>query len=192
MRILAAAALAALPGGAFAAPVFLPTRDVAVTYELNVPNRTPENYQLRYSAAEQLVRVDPEAGGYFVLGNLPAGQAELVIPGLHAVVQAPDFSALTAQIYNADGAQFTPLGPGHYAGLDCEKYLVLDKNGTGTACLTRSGVVLHFAGHDAHGSAEVTALSVTYTPQPADMFAPPPGLTPLNLPPGAVQAILNQ
>jgi hypothetical protein len=192
MRILAAAALAALPGGAFAAPVFLPTQDVAVTYELNVPNRTPANYQLRYSAAGQLVRVDPEAGGYFVLGNLPAGQAELVIPGLHAVVQAPDFSALTAQIYNADGAKFTPLGPGHYAGLDCEKYLVLDKNGTGTACLTQSGVVLHFSGHDARGAAEVTALSVTYAPQPPDVFATPPGLTPLNLPPGAVQAILNQ
>ncbi|HYP63994.1 MAG TPA: hypothetical protein VEQ16_08905 [Acidocella sp.] len=192
MRILAAFAFAALPGGAFAAPAFLPTQDVAVTYELNVPNRTPENYLLRYSAAGQMARVDPQAGGYFLLGNLPAGQAELIIPGMHAVVQAPDFSALTAQIYNADGAQFTPLGPGHYAGLDCEKYLVLDKNGTGTACLTPSGVVLHFAGHDARGSAEVTALSVTYAPQPADVFATPPGLTPLDLPPEAVQALLNQ
>lgn len=192
MKLLYAAAFAALPGWALAAPVFLPTRDVAVTYELNAPNRQPADYQLRYSAGAQLVRVDAANGGYFVLGNLPAGQAELIIPGLHAVVQAPDFSALTSQIYNADGAKFTPLGHGHYAGLDCENYLVLDKNGTGTACLTQEGVVLHFAGHNDRGKAEITALSVNYAPQPADLFATPEGLTPLNLPPGAVAALLNQ
>ncbi len=152
MRFLLLTALAALPGVASATPVFLPTRDVAVTYALTATSRSPANYQLRYDAADQLARVDA-AAGYYVLGNLPAGQAELIIPAMHALVQAPDFSALTAQIYNADGAQFTPLGPGHYAGLDCEKYLVLDKNGTGTVCLTPSGVVLHFAGHNAQGAA---------------------------------------
>jgi hypothetical protein len=191
MRILLAAVMAALPGAALAAPVFLPTQDVEVTYTLTVTNRAPANYQVRYNAAGQMVRVDSDAG-YYVLGNLPAGQAQLVLPAMHALVQAPDFSALTSEIYNADGAKFTPLGPGHYAGLDCEKYLVLDKNGTGTACLTPTGVVLHFSGHDAQGAAEATALSVTYAPQPAELFTPPPGLTPLNLPPGAVAALLNQ
>ncbi len=190
MKILLGLALAGLPVAAMATPVFLPTRDVAVTYALTAPNRAPANYQLRYDAADQTARID--APGYYVLGNLPSGHAELILPGMNALVQAPDFSALTSQIYNADGASFTPLGPGHYAGLDCEKYLVLDKNGTGTVCLTPSGVVLHFAGHNKQGAAEVTALSVTYAPQPAELFTPPPGLTPLNLPPGAVQALLNQ
>lgn len=191
MKTLLSVVLTALPIAGFAAPVFLPTRDVAVTYAFNAPGRTPGNYQLSYNAAGKLARIDAPTG-YYVLGNLPAGQAELILPALHAVVQAPDFSNLTAQIYNADGATFTPLGAGHYAGLDCTKYLVLDKNGTGTACLTPSGVVLHFSGHNARGAAEITALSVTYAPQPADMFTPPAGLTPLNLPPGALAALLNQ
>jgi len=192
MRFLLTLFVASLPGAAFATPVFLPTRDVDVTYALSASGRQPENYELRYNANDQLARVDSQAG-YYVLGNLPAGQAELILPALHAQVQAPDFSALTAQIYNADGAQFTPQGPGHYAGLDCEKYLVQDKkNGTGAVCLTPSGVVLHFAGHNSQGSAEVTALSVTFAPQPRDLFTPPQGLTPLNLPPGALQALLNQ
>ncbi len=191
MKILLAAAFAVLPASALATPVFLPTRDVAVTYQLDVPGRTPAQYELHYSAADQMVRVD-SAAGYYVLGNLPAGQAELIIPNLHALVQAPDFSAYTAQIYHADGASFTPLGQGHYAGLDCENYLVLDKHATGTACLTKSGVVLHFSGHNDRGSAEVTALAVNYAPQPADLFSPPAGLTPLNLPPGALAALLNQ
>lgn len=190
MKFLLGLAFAALPVAARAAPVFLPTRDVAVTYSLTVPNRAPANYQLRYDAADQTARID--APGYYVLGNLPSGHAVLILPAMNALVEAPDFSALTSQIYNADGAQFTPLGPGHYAGLDCEKYLVLDKNGTGTVCLTPSGVVLHFAGHNPQGAAEATALSVSYAPQPAELFTPPPGLTPLNLPPGAVQALLNQ
>lgn len=191
MKILLSLVLTALPVAGFAAPVFLPTRDVAVTYELTAPGRAPANYQLSYNAAGKLARVDAPAG-YYVLGNLPAGQAELILPALNAVVQAPDFSNLTAQIYNADGAKFTPLGPGHYAGLDCTKYLVLDKNGTGTVCLTPSGVVLHFAGHNARGAAEATALSVTYAPQPVGLFTAPAGLTPLNLPPGALAALLNQ
>lgn len=191
MRILLAALLAAVPVAALAKPVFLPTRDVAVTYELNAPGRAPEDYRLFYNAAGQKARVDAPAG-YYLLGDLPAGRAELVLPGLHALVQAPDFSAITAQIYNAGGAHFTALGPGHYAGLACTRYLVRDKNGSATACLTPNGVILHFAGHDARGSAEVTALSVSYAPQPAALFVPPPGLTPLNLPPGALAALLKQ
>jgi hypothetical protein len=186
------AALAALlPASAIAAPVFLPSRDVAVTYTLTASGRAPATYQLAYDATDQLARVESQSG-YYVLANLPAGQAQVVVPALHAVVQAPDFSALTAEIYNADGAQFTPLGTGHYAGLDCEKYLVLDKNATGTACITPSGVILHFSGHDAHGSAELTALSVSYAPQPAGNFAPPAGFAQVNLPPGALLSLLNQ
>jgi hypothetical protein len=185
------ALLTALPMALHATPVFLPARDVAVTYTVSETNRAPANYQLYYDAANQIARIDGPAG-YYGLGNLPAGQAELVVPALHAVVQAPDFSALPAEIYNADGASFTPLGAGHFAGLDCEKYLLLDKNGTGTVCLTTNGVVLHFTGHDAHGAAEATALTVTYAPQSPDLFAVPQGFTPLNLPPGALAALLSQ
>ncbi len=191
MRLLFLAILVALPMASRAVPVFLPTRDVAVTYRLIAPGHAPQDVQLSYNAAGELARIDAP-GGYYVLGDLPAGQAELVIPGMHAVVQAPDFSAMTGEIRNADGASFTLLGPGHYAGLGCENYLVLDRNVTGTACLTATGVVLHFSGHDAHGKAEGTALSVTYAPQPPDLFAAPQGFTPLNLPPGAVAALLNQ
>ncbi|MBB5373605.1 hypothetical protein [Acidocella aromatica] len=190
-RFIPLAALAALlPAAAAANPVFLPARDVAVTYSLTAPGRAPSTYQLAYDAADQLARVESQ-NGYYVLANLPQGQAQVVVPALRAVVQAPDFSALTGEIYNADGAQFTPVGKGHYAGLDCEKYLVLDKNATGTACITPSGVILHFSGHDANGSADVTALSVSYAPQPAENFVPPAGFSPVDLPPGALLALLK-
>jgi hypothetical protein len=177
---------------ALAAPAFLPVRDVSVTYELDAPGRAAENYQLNFDAANRLARVETAAQGIYVLADLAQGRAQVVIPALHAIVEAPDFSDLTQLIANADNAQFTPLGHGHYAGMGCEKYLVLNAEGSGTACITRDGVVLHFAGRDAHGSAEVTALSVDFGPLPAGEFMPPDGFAAIDLPPGALAALLQQ
>jgi hypothetical protein len=182
--------LALLPAAALATPVFLPEQDVAVSYELTAPGRAPADYQLSYDAEDELARIDTQAG-YYVLANLPAGSAELVVPSLRAVAAAPDFSGLTRMLTSADGAQFTPLGQGSYAGLACRKYLVLSHQGTASVCLTTDGVILHFAGHDAQGSAEVTALSVAHTPQPAGNFAQPQGYNQLNLPPQALAALLG-
>jgi hypothetical protein len=173
-------------------PLYLPNRDVVVGYDVSAPGRPVAVYQLRYRAAAQQARIDDPAHGTYFLVNLPAGTAQLVVPGLHSVVDAPDLSTLTAQINNAGHARFTPLGPGHYAGLDCEKYLVLSQQGTGTACLTPDGVILHFAGHDAHGGADVTANSVSYqTVSPADV-APPEGFSAITLPPGALGQLLGR
>ncbi|MGE4482106.1 hypothetical protein [Acidocella sp.] len=189
-RFLLTALTVLTPALAQAAPAFLPTRDVAVQYTLSSPGQTAQNFQLSYDAASQLARVD-SPNGYYVLANLPAGQAQMVVPALHAIIQAPDFSNLTTEIYQAENANFTPLGTGHYAGLDCRKYRVTDKNGSAIACLTPDGVILHFTGQDAKGTAELTATSVSYTPQPQERFTAPAGFAPLNLPPGALKALLQ-
>jgi len=186
------AMLGALPAFADDHPAFLPDRDVAVSYEVSAPGRPVMQYQLQYSAADQRARIDDPARGLFFLADLQAGRAELVVPALNSVVDAPDLSGLTAQLANAGNARFTPLGPGHYAGLGCEKYLVLGEQGSGTACLTPDGVILHFAGHDAHGSAEVTADSVSYQTVPPEALAPPEGFSRITLPPGALAQLLGQ
>ncbi len=173
-------------------PVFLPTQDVAVTYTLNAPGRAPASYQLEYDAADQRARVDDPAHGSFFLIDLPAGAAQLIVPAMHSAIAAPDFSNLTRQIADADGARFTPLGQGVYAGLRCAKYLVLNSQGSGTACITPEGVILHFAGHDAHGAAEVTATAVAFGPQPPQDFSAPPGFINVTLPPGALAQLLRQ
>lgn len=179
------------PSIAAAAPALLPTTDVLVSYTLATPGQPSQTLQLSYNAAQELARIS-SIYGYYVLANLPAGQAQLVIPALHAVVQAPDFSALTTELFRAgDDAHFTAIGPGHYAGLSCETYLITDKNGTARACLTKHGVILHFSGRDTHGGAEVTATSVSFAPQPASKFTLPSGLTSLDLPPGALKALLE-
>jgi hypothetical protein len=189
--LIVAAAMLGFSGPAFAAPAFLPQQDVAVTYRLDVPNQAPSEFRFLYDAADQRARVENLAMGYAVLADLPAGRALVVLPSLHALVKAPDFSSLTQTILHADGARFTPEGPGSYAGLPCERYRVENEEGDAHACLTRDGVVLHFKGHDRHGGAEVTAEAVDYRPVGRDAVAPPRGYSEISLPPGMLASLLN-
>jgi hypothetical protein len=180
------------PAQAASHPEFLPAHDLAATYVLTAPGRPNAIYQLQYDAADQRARITDPTSGLAFLVDLPTGRAELIVTALHAIVEAPDLSGLAAQVENAGGARFLPLGPGHYAGLDCDKYEILATQGSGTACLTPDGVILHFAGRDAHGSASVTALSVQYQHQPGFLFKVPDGYSQMTLPPGALTQLLAQ
>jgi hypothetical protein len=192
-KILVLLAFCAAGSSAVAAsvPRFLPNRDVAVTYQLNLPGRDPQTYLLRYDAADELARIDSPAQHIFVLANLPSGQAQVVVPALHAVVDTPDFSGITRQIEGAGGAHFTRLGDGHYAGLRCERYHITSRDGAAEACITPSGVVLQFDGHNHNGGAEVTAVSVTFGRQPAKEFSPPANFANIHLSPGLLAGLLQ-
>lgn len=179
-------------GLAHAAPPFLPTRDVTVDYAVDISGQTPQSVNVAFEAADQRARIDLISSGVFILADLPAGRAQMVVPALHALVKAPDISALTLVLAQAGEARFTPLRAGRYAGRDCETYLVLDPhNGTGTACLTPDGVILHFSGHNERGAIEATAQSVDFADAQSALFLPPDGFARLDLPPGAVAALLR-
>ena len=77
---------------------------MAITYQLTTPGHAPQEYRLHYNAAGGLARVETPAQGIFVLADLSAGQAQIVVPFLHAFVEAPDFSDLTRMIAHAGGA----------------------------------------------------------------------------------------
>jgi hypothetical protein len=174
------------------APLFLPAHDVAADYVLAVPGRPDADYRLQYDAADERARIVDPLRGLALVVDLPAGRAALVVPALRAVVDAPDISDLARQVEHADGARFLPLGPGHYAGLACDNYEVITAQGSGKACITRDGVILHFAGRDARGAASVTAVSVAYGPQRPGDFVVPDGYSRIHLPPGALAQLLRQ
>jgi hypothetical protein len=174
------------------APLILPDRDVAVAYQLAAPGRPSQSYQMEYDAAAQRARINNPAQGTYFLIDLPAGTAQMVVPQLNSVVNAPDISGLTQQITDAGhNARFTLLGGGQYAGLSCRNWLIISAQGTATACLTPDGVTLHFKGKDAHGSGSVTATAVSFGPQPPGDFATPHGLNAITLPPGVLQQLMN-
>ncbi len=173
-------------------PLILPSRDVAVIYQLAAPGRPSQSYQFEYDARDQRARINNPAQGTYFLIDLPAGTAQMVVPQLNSVVNAPDLSGLTRQLTDAGHqARFTALGEKQYAGLSCRNWLVVSPQGTATACLTPDGVALHFDGHNAHGSGSVTATAVNFRPQPPGDFAAPHGLNAITLPPGVLQQLMN-
>lgn len=170
----------------------LPSRDVMVTYQLVAPDRPVADYQLQYDAAGERARVNDTTRGTYFLVNLAGGSAQMVIPMLHTVVDAPRLASLSQEITQLHDARFTSLGTGRYAGLACDKYLVVNAQGSADVCLTADGVALSFHGQDAHGDATVTATAVAYGPQPAGDFTAPPGFGSVTLPPGALEQLLRQ
>jgi hypothetical protein len=186
-----AASLVILPAQAGAIPVFLPQQDVTIHYELTAPNRPAQDFQVSYQAAQHVARVDDAAHGVSYLADLNSGQVQILVPMLRAVVAEPQFSRFAGLLETAGGAQFTPLGHSHYAGIGCDTYSVTNQDGTGTACLTPDGEILHFHGHDSHGSATITAVSVHFGTVPADDFAVPAGYNEMQLPPGMLEQLLG-
>jgi hypothetical protein len=173
-------------------PLILPSRDVAVSYQLSAPGRPDQAYQLEYDSNAQRARITNPAQGTYFLVDLPAGTAQMVVPQLNSVVNAPDLSGLTRQITDAGHhARFTMLQEKAYAGLACRNWLVTSPQGSATACLTPDGVTLHFNGRNAHGSGSVTATAVQFGPQPARDFDPPVGFNAITLPPGVLQQLMN-
>lgn len=117
-------------------PLILPNRDVAVAYNVTAPGHPDQSYQVEYDAADQRARINNPAQGTYFLIDLQSGAAEMVVPQLNSVVNAPDLAGLTKQITNAgQNAKFTPLGEKQYAGLTCQNWLVVSTQGTATACL---------------------------------------------------------
>ncbi len=181
------------PHGADAAmaPQFLPDRDVEIQYTVSVPGRPPHDYDLSFSAESERLRIDDPARGLWFLVDLRDASATLVVPQMHVVVTEPDLASLAAILQSARGAQFTPSGEMTIAGLRCTRYLVLDKQTTGTACLTRNGLALAVSGEDARGSAQVVADSVSEATVPPDRLMPPSDFPSIVLPRGTIEALLG-
>ena len=192
MKLFWLALFGLAPCLAAAAPLVLPTQDVAVTYNLVVPNHADATYLMQYNAASRLARLNNTVENNYDLLNLNTGSAELVVPQMNSVVAIPDLSNLTKYLTNTATTRFTPLGRANYAGLACQTYLVHANQGSGTACLTNDGVILYFSGSDPHGAATITATSVTYSPQPAAEFAVPQGMTTINVPQNVLNQLLGQ
>ncbi len=180
------------PAYADTTPMILPDRDVEVNYLLAAPGRPDAAYQFEYDAQGQRARINNPAQGTYFLVNLPAGTAQMVVPQLNSIVNAPDIAGLTQQVTDAGhNARFTPLGHAEYAGVPCQNWLILSTQGTATACLTPDGVTLHFDGKDPHGSATVTATAVNFGPQPTTDFSPPAGYGAITLPPGMLLQLMG-
>lgn len=171
-----ALAIAALPALAQSRPLFLPTRDVAVTYQLSGgQGQGPQVTHLYFSASLNKLRIDtPGNAGYTVLDK-GAGKRLMVMNQERSYVALPiDPSQADGFVLN-NGMNFVPDGQSNIAGVACEKWRVSSAQTSGSACVAADGVLLSGEGRSSAGETRLVATDVQYGPQPAYLFEPPQG-----------------
>lgn len=183
---LAATLLLALPAAAQDRPRTLPSRDVTAAYRVSgaaadaIPGGVPGALRLSWSAGAQALRVEAEGRPQSMLVDLRARTAIVLDGGVRTALVLParerDMQALTL-----DGARMTRRGKDTVAGHACTVYDVQAGRGRGTLCVTDDGVPLRGDGTVNGKPGSFTATSVTYAPQPGELFQVPPGYARLDI-----------
>ena len=178
--LIGLAAVMATPAAAQPRVATLPLHDVVISYHLEgdlraaVPGGLPDTVRLLWDAARQRLRVEAPGRSQVLLVDLPASQAQLLDTGLHGALTLPMRPKDVEPITLAD-AHLTRRGQAVVAGLPCTEYVVTEKRGTGTVCLTTDGVALRGAGTVDGRQGSFVALSVTAGPVPESAFSVPNG-----------------
>ena len=173
-------------------PMFLPDRDVAVTYQLSSGSAGGQTTHLYFSSSANALRIDtPNNAGFTVLDRT-AGRRVMVMNDQSAYAAVPlDPGTDTGFVLNSS-MTYRRQGPGSVADIACTRWSVTSPQVTGEACVTEDGVLLSGSGRQLGGGADtsLTATSVDYAPQPASLFQPPAGFRKLDpsqipMPPGS-------
>jgi hypothetical protein len=186
MKILRALPLVALSVMAFASlaqceqqqPETAPTRDVDITYQITRRGQPAVVERRRWSASQQLRRVDgpdksatifDQRRGELTLLNA-ANHTYLTLVGPAAKRMSPE-----------KGTVLKRGSESQIAGLTCIDWSWMVDTEMHTACLTEDGVLLRLVIDDL---IVASALTVLYAPQSPDLFEVPPGYEPALAPQG--------
>ncbi len=168
-------------------PPTLPSRDVAVTYQVSgvaadaLPGGAPGTLELAWDAAGRRLHVGANGQPQAAIVDLTADKAVILDEGSHTALILPLGKRVTGSI-GLSGARFQRGGTERVAGHDCTDYAVQDPHGSGTVCLTADGVPLRGDGTWSGQAGRFTAMRVEYGAQPDSLFHPPPGFMQLSLP----------
>ncbi|WP_305123546.1 hypothetical protein [Roseomonas sp. GC11] len=170
-----------------------PSRDVAVVYRVQSGRQPPQTVPAAWLAAAQRVRLEPPGLPGWVLADLGAGQAQMVVDATRMVVPLPGKGPLPLSDELPPGTRMIRAGSDSVAGLRCEVWTVTQRQGEGSLCVTPDGLVLRASGRHPGGEGSLEALQVTYGPQDPARFQVPPGYQavalPQGLPPGLIPGL---
>jgi hypothetical protein len=187
------AAFTCLPGtAAFAAdhPPYVPTRDVAVAYRLQLSTgpKGEQSVRMAYTAASGRVRIEASADadsmlpGYMLI-DLAEGRLIMVVDQMRTFMEMPFDARTGAALMLSDKMAFSRHGMEKVAGLLCTSWDVTSGQTHARLCITADGVILHAEGSDPkRGEGRLDAVSVSYTAQPANLFVPPAGYHKIEMP----------
>ncbi len=174
-------------------PPYMPTKDVAVTYALTrAAPGGPSEAHMYYQAATNRMRLDAPGQRGYVIIDRGKSRMLLVMTDQHLFMETPLNVDMASGFLLNDQMKFQRLGPDKVAGANCTRWQVQSSRANGTVCVTDDGVLLKGHGQDKDGGAgALQATAVSYQPQPADLFAPPPGYTRVPMPQGAMPGAGN-
>lgn len=160
-------------------PELRPTRDVDVTYRTApLPSSAGERVleqRLRWSAASQLMRIDPPTSGLYVIIDYSARRMSTVRAADRSVIDMAAPEGVVGMASGSSRAAYMRQGDEQVAGLACADWQTTDSEGRqAKVCVTADGVLLRAA---ANGKVLLTAVSVRYAQQDPSVFATPSDYT---------------
>ncbi|HTR15803.1 MAG TPA: hypothetical protein VMI52_02055 [Acetobacteraceae bacterium] len=173
------------------APQLIPSRDVTVTYRI-APDDQPERVvRVAVAAGGQKLRLEsPAAPGPIILDRRTRAATMLFAP-THTYTVLPGRARAVEQFLLNEHMRFRREGSARVAGLACTDWAVQSRNGMAHACVTDDGVLLRADGTDRKGRhGAIEAVNVAYGALDEGLFRPPADYLPLDLPRGALDAIL--
>jgi hypothetical protein len=184
--LIMAAVVSASPNLVWARPLILPMHDAVVEYHSRgmVPGPSgtlTTTVMVRYAGGGERLRVDGPYGGFYALIDVPGARLIMVMPDKRIYVDQPADPDLIA-LLRFDDPAFQKVGTDRIAGFDCTDYVAGINGHSGMVCLTDDGILLRARIDDPDRRPELEAVSVTYAPQPSDMFEIPEGYHRVNLP----------
>ncbi|MDQ2805124.1 MAG: DUF4412 domain-containing protein, partial [Pseudomonadota bacterium] len=118
----------------------------------------------------------------YALVDLASRHMTLVFPGQQTVLDAPLDPRLTPGFVIPPSTQMVRRGTDIVARTSCAVWDLRGDTGAGTACITADGLLLRGRGQVEGGlGGSIEATAVTYGPQPASLFALPPGYVRMDL-----------
>ncbi len=163
-------------------PPLMPTRDVAVLYDVR-PEGAPQAQAVRvyFKGGGDLMRIDGPPGpdgsssGDMIMDR-DAKLMTVVVNQARIYMQVPEREVVRSPFVLDASMRFARTGGSVVAGVPCTTWSIVTDKGNATACVTADGVVLRESGVDGEGArGELTARTVQYGPLPATLFAPPAG-----------------
>lgn len=165
-------------------PLYLPTRDVAVTYNLDSHGQgAAKQAHLYYSASTDRLRLDrPNLRG-FVIIDRKAKTMTVVLGEPHVYFVQPLGREFQSGFILSGDMQFVRGANESIAGQTCTDWTVDSSTVTGTACVTKEGVLLRSRGRTKNGATGggLQAAEVSYDPQPLALFMPPAGFKQIDI-----------
>ena len=175
----AAHAQVSASGGAGEHPLYMPSRDVTVTYDVEPEGApSPQRVKVLFAGNGRLMRIDAPDGQGSTIMNRDRQVMQIVIGPAKVYMDVPESQQQRSPFLLDPSMQYTATGTATVAGLPCTTWSIITSPGTAHACVTADGVVLSEDGVDSQGArGHLVARTVTYGPIQPAAFEPPAGYT---------------